>query len=149
MRINYLPSSEKKKLLEYLKDSFGIEKIPGIIVKAGSEKMRLFTGSLTKEQMDKLSETVRVELVGLYSIKKESDYRVSFDSLFLFKDQIDKNLIELDEENMKSWMKGNDLKMNLEKGVYVLKYKDFLLGCGKSNGETLFNYVPKNRRYVR
>lgn len=149
MRINFIQAGEKKKIIEQLKEQFGVEKMPGMLVEGGNEKVRLFTGSLTREELNELSNNIRIELVGLYTIKRENDFRISFDSLFLFEDQISKNIIELSDQEMELWMRGKDLEKPMEKGTYVMKYKGLSLGCGKSNGIVIFNYVPKNRRFVK
>jgi NOL1/NOP2/fmu family ribosome biogenesis protein len=149
MRIQFLSPGEKKKLFADVEEQFGIQKVPGILLQAGREKIRLFTGSLTREQIQELSHIVRIEIVGLYAFKFEQDYRLSFDSLFLFENQITKSVVELDDAEMRQWMKGNDLQKSVRNGVIVLKYKDLFLGCGKSNGTVIFNYVPKNRRVLR
>ena len=147
MRINFLPPGEKKKITSYFEEQFGIEKFPGMLVEAGIEKIRLFSGSMTREEIHELNDTIRIELVGLYTIKKENDFRISFDALFLFEDQIKKNIIDLTAAEMEMWMRGKDLQKPVKNGTYVMKYKDLMLGCGKSNGSVIFNYVPKNRRF--
>lgn len=149
MRTHFLPAGEKKKLISDVKEQFGIEKMPGMLIEAGKEKIRLFTGSLTREEIMELSQIVRIELIGLYTFKLENIYRLSFDAIFLFEGQLNKNIITLDDAEMRQWMKGNDLQKQAPQGVVVIKYDDFYLGCGKSNGNVIFNYVPKNRRLLR
>lgn len=149
MRARFLPAGEKKQVMADLENQFGIKKVPGILVESGKEKIRLFTGSLTREQLVELDKAVRIEIIGLYSIKKEDTYRLSIDGSYLFEEQITKSIVELTEDEMKQWMKGNDLQKESPRGVVVMKYGQFFLGCGKSNGTLIYNYVPKNRRILR
>ncbi len=149
MRTRFLPAGEKKKLISDLEEQFGISKIPGMLIEAGREKIRLFTGSLTREQIMDLSRILRVELIGLYAFKLENIYRISFDSIFLFEEQMSKNIIEINDLEVREWMRGHDLQKACVQGVVVVKYKSYFLGCGKSNGNVIFNYVPKNRRFVK
>ena len=43
-------------------------------------------------------------------------------------------------------MAGEDVEIESKKGLVVLKHNGDFIGCGKSNGEKVFNYVPKERR---
>jgi NOL1/NOP2/fmu family ribosome biogenesis protein len=149
MRAHFLPSGEKKQVLADLENQFGIQKIPGMLIESGREKIRLFTGSLTREELVELDKAVRIELIGLYAIKKEDTYRLSIDGSYLFDEQVTKNIVNLTEDEMKQWMRGNDLPKEAPKGVVVIRFGKFFLGCGKSNGTLIYNYVPKNRRIMR
>ena len=149
MRSRFLPAGEKKQVMSDLENQFGIKKIPGILIESGKEKTRLFTGSLTREQLVELDKAVRIELIGLYAIKKEDTYRLSIDGSYVFEQQITKSIVELTEEESKQWMRGNDLQKEGPRGVVVMKFGRFFLGCGKSNGTLIYNYVPKNRRINR
>ena len=72
--------------------------------------------------------------------------RLTFDGVSLFKNQIRKNILEIDEKKANQWMKGEDLMINTEKGYKVLRYRGEFIGCGKSTGEKITNFVPKERR---
>ena len=67
---------------------------------------------------------------------------------YKIKDQISKNIVEINDEQFHSWIRGNDIEFidEIVRGNVILKYKDDLVGCGKSNGLKVFNYVPKDRR---
>jgi len=148
MQINFIKSKEKEKILEELNKQFGINEIPFMLIRGGNEKIRGFSGNLTREQLDKLSQLLRIELIGIYLIKNEheNDFRPSMDGIHLLKSQITKNIIEIDDEQFKSWIRGNDLEIKVQKGTFIISYKGDLIGSGKSNGERIFNYVPKDRR---
>jgi len=148
MQINFIKSKEKEKILEELNKQFGINEIPFMLIRGGNEKIRGFSGNLTREQLDKLSQLLRIELIGIYLIKNEheNDFRPSMDGIHLLKNQITKNIIEIDDEQFKSWIRGNDLDIKTEKGTFIISYKGDFIGSGKSNGERIFNYVPKDRR---
>jgi NOL1/NOP2/fmu family ribosome biogenesis protein len=95
--------------------------------------------------------------VGKDSIDKKNgnhEYRLSLDSVHLWKDKIKFNILTLNEEQEKKWFLGNDVtideqqKNNL-KGFVVIKSKedgDFI-GVGKVGNENiLYNFLPKERR---
>lgn len=148
MNIRFINQKEKKKMLDVLKEQFGIQELPYALVETGKEKIRAFSGSITEKQIKKISELANLEIVGIYLLKQEriGDLRLSFDATHLLKSQISKSIIEINEEQLNKWMHGNDLELNLPKGTYVISHESDFLGCGKSNGKILFNYVPKDRR---
>ena len=60
--------------------------------------------------------------------------------------QITKNIIEINNQQLQLWLRGYDLEIAAPRGIIILKYKDDLVGIGKSNEEKIFNYVPKERK---
>ena len=151
MNAKFLSSGEKKKLLAELNERFGIEKLNYIFVETGKQKIRAFSGTLSKEELVRLGDFARVELIGLYFARRDdmSGLRLSLDALHLIKNQINKSVIEIDDNQFGEWMSGKNLDLNLEKGVYVVKHKGDILGCGFSSGNKLFNYVPRERQFKR
>ena len=146
MTIQFVKSSEKKKIIQQLQEQFGIEDLSYLLVQTGQDKIRAFSGSLSKDEIQKLGEITNIEVIGLYVIKKEHDLRLSFDATHILKNQINKNIIKIDDEQFKAWIRGHDLDIKEPQGTYIIQYKEDFIGCGRSNGEVLFNYVPKERR---
>ena len=146
MNYKYIRSSEKRKILAELNEQFGITELPYLLIESGKEKLRAFSGHLSKEEMNDISSISNIEIIGLYMIKKEHDLRLSIDATHLLKEQISKNILELSESEFQSWIRGKDLEKPLPQGTYVIKFNQDFLGCGKSNGKILFNYIPKDRR---
>jgi len=146
--INFIKTKEKDKILEELNKRYGIDEIPFQLIRGGNEKIRGFSGNITREQLDKLSQLLRIELIGIYLIKNEheNDFRLSIDAMHLLKDKINKNILELNDKQFKEWIRGYDLDVKVEKGTFIISYKGDFIGSGKSNGERIFNYVPKDRR---
>lgn len=146
IQINFIRSSEKRKILEELEKQFGIKELPFLLIKSGNEKIRGFSGSLSKEEIEEIRSLINVEIIGQYLMKEEHDYRLSFDSAILLKDKITKNVLEINAEQFKLWIRGHDLEIKVPQGTYIISHNGDIFGCGKSNGEKLFNYVPKDRR---
>ena len=78
--------------------------------------------------------------------KRDEQARINFDALPLLKNQIKKNIIEIDKEQLEKWIRGYDLEIKVQRGTIVLKFEEDLVGVGKSNGEKIFNYIPKERK---
>ena len=64
----------------------------------------------------------------------------------MFKDKITKNILNINNKEATEWLKGNDINIRTTKGMKVIENEDKLLGCGKSTGEDIKNFVPKERR---
>ena len=148
MKINFVRSSKKKKILKQLNLQFGITKIPHLLIETAKNKFRGYTGTLSKEEISELNRTTNIESIGLYLIKEEGgELRLSIDATHLFKDQITKNIVEIDKSQFEKWIRGHALNIpTTEGGVKVIKYGNSFIGCGKSNKEIIFNYMPKERR---
>lgn len=146
MNLKFIKSSEKKKFLQELKEQFGITKLPYLLMESGKEKIRAYSGSLSKEELRELSNALYIEGIGIYLIKKESPIRLSFDAPHILKDQISKNVLEITEEDYQNWIRGNDLDIQKPRGTYIISYNGDFVGLGKSNEERIINHVPKDRR---
>ncbi|MDO8460439.1 MAG: hypothetical protein Q7S74_04980 [Nanoarchaeota archaeon] len=147
MRPQFLRSSEKKKLVEEIKEAYGIEELPFLLLEVGKQKIRAYSGNLSKDEITQLAHIVRVETMGLYILsKRDGPARINFDALPILKDQITKNIVKINEEQLNSWIRGNDLEIEAQEGFVVLQYQEDLVGTGKSTGNKILNYIPKERQ---
>ncbi len=146
MNLHFLSSSQKKKLLSELKEQFGINSLPYLLIESGKEKLRGFSGHLSKEELSNLNRIINIELIGLYLIKKETPIRLSFDAPHLLKSQISSNILKINKEETQAWLKGANLEIKLPRGTYIIEHENNFIGCGKSNSSVLLNHVPKDRR---
>lgn len=146
--INFFNSKENKKFLEQLDEQFGIKTIPGRVTKIGKEKIFLFAGNLDERKIMEMQRIIPIERIGIYLAKEfEGEYRLSIEATQILKDQITKNIIELNEEQKETWMMGHELLMKTDKrGFVIMKYKGDMLGTGKASEEKISNFIPKSRR---
>ena len=143
----FVKSSEKKDILKELNNQFGISELPYLFIESGKEKIRAFSGSLSKEEIIEIGRMANIEGVGVYFLKKEeTGLRLSFEALMILKEQITKNILDINDKQLGLWIRGNDLEMNVPQGAYAIRHNGDFFGCGKSNGSKVFNYVPKERR---
>lgn len=150
MKVEFYDTKRRKKLTEQFNSNFGITELPRVIFETGKEKIRGFSGDLTIDEIYALDRLTNVEFIGLYLFKLELGHmRLGFDGALLFKNQINKNIIEINSEQLDKWMTGHNLDLILEKGVYVVKHQGDVLGCGISDGKHIINFVPKERRIRR
>jgi NOL1/NOP2/fmu family ribosome biogenesis protein len=148
MNIRFIERSEKDRIIEKLKEQYGISELPYLLIMIGKEKIRAYSGSLSKVEIMELGTSVNVELIGTYLLRIEKDgIRLSHDATSLLKDKITKSIIELDDTQASSWLKGNDIFIeNTGFGYFVLRNKGNLIGCGKLSQGRIVNFVPKERR---
>jgi NOL1/NOP2/fmu family ribosome biogenesis protein len=93
--------------------------------------------------LDKL----KVNGIGLYFLTlEERGVRLSIDGSQIFKPK--KNILELNKKQFEEWMSGKDLDLECEKGYWIMKHNDNFLGCGKSSGNKIIGFIPKERRVV-
>ena len=78
--------------------------------------------------------------------EEENHIRLSLDAAHLLKDEITKNIIEINSQQLNDWIRGKDLDIQAQKGVVIIKNNKDFIGCGISNGLKIFNYIPKERR---
>ncbi len=145
---HFIKSSEKKRIAKQLNAQFGIEKIPYLLIESGKEKIRAFSGNLSKEEIMQLTKTTLIETIGAYFINRSNELRLTIDAIHLLKDQITKNIVEINDIQINEWLKGNNIIVNnnIQTGPVILKYKDELVCYGKSDGLKILNYLPKERR---
>jgi NOL1/NOP2/fmu family ribosome biogenesis protein len=148
--IKFLNKNEKEKLLKKLNEQFGIEEIPFQIAHLGKERIVLFSGYSSEEEIFQIDDVARIEGVGIYFAKideKTGDIRLSIEGTQLLKEQITKNIFELTEEQAEQWMMGQELNISTgKKGFLVMKFKNDFLGTGKASENKIGNFVPKSRR---
>ena len=141
-----LYGAAKKEIIRQLQEHYGIKDLPYLLIQFGKEKVRAYSGEFSTEEIKFMEKNIRIESMGLYILNTKEGLRLTFDGVSLLKNQITKNIIELDDLQARQWLKGEDLLINFGKGFVVLKNQGELIGCGKSTGEKITNFVPKERR---
>ena len=148
--IKVLNKNEKEKFVRQLNEQFWIKEIEGNIARFGKERIILYSAEISEKEIQTLDRFARVEGVGVYFAKfdeKTNDIRLSIEGTQLLKNQITKNIFELDEKQAEEWMMGQDLNIATgKKGFFIIKFKEDLLGTGKISENKISNFIPKSRR---
>ena len=145
-KISILNSKEIKNILKLVKGQWGAEfnKRYAFLM---NNKNKVFLVNTDISRIDLNS--FRINNLGLYfgEIINNNDFRLSIEGSQIIGPLAKKNILELSEEEAKEYMKGTDLdKKTKDKGFLIIKHKNNYLGTGKSNGEKIYNYTPKERR---
>ena len=155
MKVEILDNTKKKKLIAQLENQYGISKLPYLVIRTGSDKYRIYSGNLSKEELKEIGKNTRLELIGIKICKFDREnIRLNFDALNLpeIKKQITKNIIEIDNNQADKFLKGESIETTTNlKGYVVVKNKDDFIGMGKASadGKIISNYIPKERRLKR
>ena len=143
-QIRILNSKEKKELNQKIESQFGTNIADYIIFINPKNKLFLIGADYAKVNIEKL----RVNSLGLYfgEIYQEK-LRLSIEGAQIIGKTATKNILEVDDGQADSWMRGEDFDIDSDlEGFVIVKHKDDFLGCGKIAGKKLYNYVPKERR---
>ncbi len=148
-RLKIYSKKEHKEVEKKLEQKYGISKVEGLIMRRGEERLFLYTGNLTSEEIKIFEKISQIERAGTYFARIVRDeIRLSIEGTHLFKDQITKNIFELNDIQFQDWMKGQELHIQTgKKDFLVMKYNNDFVGCGKASAEKISNFVPKNRRF--
>jgi NOL1/NOP2/fmu family ribosome biogenesis protein len=148
--IKFFNNKERENFLKKLDEQFGIKEFPKNVKigKLGKERIILFSGDISEEEIEKIGEYARIEGIGMYFAKEQADgIRLSIEGTEFIKDKITKNIFEMNKEQAEQWMYGYEIQGNIkEKGFYIMKFKNDFLGTGKASENRITNFVPKSRR---
>jgi len=146
--IKILNKQEKAEIEKKLNEQFGIEHIPGLIIQRGEERLFLFTGDFSKEEIGQLEKCAFIERMGIYLGKIiGNSIRLSIEGSQILSGQLKKNIFELSQKDAEEWMMGRELPIKTGKREFlIMKHGSDFLGTGKASEEKIGNFIPKNRR---
>ena len=149
--IKFFNEHERERIIRTLNQQFGIKDVPFILAKLGKERIVAFSGDISNREILNIDEVAHIEGIGLYFAKEEMDgIRLSIEGSQLMKEQIKKNIFELDSKQAEQWMMGQEINIDasdpIQKGFFVMKFKNDFLGTGKISNNRITNFVPKPRR---
>ena len=137
-----------KEIHKLLSSQFGFSsKLDYVFLK--NEKGKVFIVSKDAGAID-LSK-LRINTVGFYLGElKGGEFRLSLEGCSMIGNRCDKNIISLDEKQMKWYFEGFDLEMDLgsESKFVLLKFEEDFVGCCKYKDGKVLNFLPKEHRTV-
>ena len=142
--LKILNSKEIKKILDVIKKQFCADfKHDYVFLMNVKNKIYIVNRDIERVDLSKL----RVNSYGLYFGEFRGDeLRLSVEGSQTIGPLARKNVVELDEKETKNWFKGNDLDVKHDRVFVILKSGEDFIGCGKSLGDKILNYLPKIRR---
>tara|TARA_Y100000310_G_C20413381_1_gene683135 strand:+ start:308 stop:769 length:462 start_codon:yes stop_codon:yes gene_type:complete len=145
--LKILKSREVKEIRNKLKEQFGYSKDLNYVF-LQNEKGKVF---ITNKDLSSIDfEKLKINTIGMYFVHlKEKELRLSIDGSQLIGRDCSKNVVELDGEKLKEWLRGEEVSLDIiDHGFFIVKNKDDFYGCGKLVNGRLLNYIPKARRVL-
>jgi len=139
-----LNSKETKKLLERIKMQYGIKELK-FDYSFMLNKDKLYAVS---KDFDFNATGRGINNAGVYFARIiDGKIRLSIEGSQIIGEHAEKNIIEINSEQITKWVAGIDVEVKEEYDGFVLvKYKDDFFGSGKIADGRLLNFVPKERR---
>jgi Uncharacterized conserved protein, COG3270 len=135
-------------ILDFLKERFGIEE--GVFegfkfVKVGDD-----VWIMSDDVPQKLHGINRVGLRFAMGISRNP--KITTAVLQIFGKFATKNIIYIDEEQLKDYIMGKDVEVGeiegVERGQVIVKFKEDVIGSGLYDGRVIKNQIPKARRIL-
>ena len=144
--LKFLNSKETKEILELIEGQWGAKlKLDCTFARNSKNRIFIVNKDINKIDFSKL----RVNSVGMYFCDLENGIRLSIEGSQIIGPKSTKNVVEINEEQTKKWMKGEDLEIGDKEnyfGFLILKHGNDFLGTGKFKENKILNYVSKSRR---
>ncbi len=143
-----LNSKDKKLLFKSMREQWGTDtdKLKDIVFIQKSSGRIFITNKETAEiEMDL---DIRKYSVGNYFGKEEKDgFRASIEGSQLLGPLSSHNIVDIDEEGLKAWIRGEDITVGDDvKGLSLVRCDERFVGCGRVSDGSLKNHIPKSRR---
>lgn len=134
-----------KNILKYFKEEFGIEEDLFSNYEFYQYKNRIYL--MTKEVKEFQCEEILRKGIRIARLVRDG-IKPTIDACQIFGRYAKKNIIYLNEEEVKKILSGQDLNLGLDMsdGYKILFYKDYPLGIGYYRNKRLKNQIPRSRR---
>ncbi len=145
INLKILNKKQIKEILALIKQQWDADiDLDYAFLKDNDDKVFIINKEFAEIDLEKL----RINNMGLYFAQKMIDgLRLSIEGSQLIGPKAKKNVLELNEKQIKQWLQGNDLEIKTElKNYVILKHNKDFLGTGKIKDNKILNYIPKSRR---
>src|SRR3989344_7937064 len=130
MNFKFLTSKELKPIFAFMKDQWGFdEKLELAFFITNKDRIHVINRAIGQIDFSKL----RINSMGLYFGEMRNDeLRLSIEGSQLVGPNASKNIIELNSEERKQWLQGQDIdKVCDANGFAIIKAGADFIGCGK------------------
>jgi NOL1/NOP2/fmu family ribosome biogenesis protein len=154
-KLTVLNTREKKKIIDDLKELYGFSGIiEGALLISSKQKLYLLTKDIVMIEKNEEKE-LRIDSAGLYIGRIENEgIRLSIEGSQLVGPHSDKHMLEIDEEHLEPWVKGEDFELSEkeqektgnEEGFFIIKFDNDYIGCAQIKKGNVRSLVSKERR---
>ena len=144
-KLKILNTREIKQIKNKLKEQFGYDYQEDFAFLL-NRKDKLFVVNKDISRLD--IEKLKVDKYGMYFGEFKNELRLSMEAAWLIGNKAKKNIIEIDENELKKYFLGEDLDRDLGKNnrFVLLKYKKDVVSCAKYKDKKILNFLPKIHR---
>lgn len=141
--LNVLNRKERDKILGIIEQQYGARwNLDGVLLMNNQNRLFLATREAASHNIK-----ARIDRIGLYIGEvRFGEIRLSIEGSQIIGRIAKKNVVELSDDEIREWLKGNSIEKDLERSFYIISHKGDYLGCGKCVNGKILNYVPKERR---
>ena len=144
--LKILNNKQIKEIYRMIDKQWGIKiKLDYGFLRNSKSRVFIVSKDISKININKL----RLNSVGMYFCETgKAVIRLSIEGSQIVGPKATKNVVEVDEDEIKKWLKGEDLEKECKdcNGFVILKHKNDFLGTGKYSNGRILNYVGKSRR---
>jgi len=146
MNLKILNTKEVKEIRAKILEQWGTEfKTDFAFLLSSKNRIYLVSKDIAKIDYEKL----RLQVVGVYfgEIMDNGELRLSIEGSQMIGKDAAKNVVEIEKENVKKWLYGQDIRIETEcSGFVIVKSINDFMGTGKVKEGNLLNFIPKIRR---
>lgn len=143
--LKILNKKEIKRILNQIEDQWGFnEEMDCAFLE--NEKGKVYI--CNKEIFDLDLSKLKINSFGIYFADTAEEIRLSIEGSQIIGPSSSKNIVELDDDESKRWLSGEDIEKETgSEGFVLIKHGQDFLGTGKATDDKrILNFVPKNRR---
>ncbi|MAH33588.1 hypothetical protein CL615_04330 [archaeon] len=145
LKLRILNNKEIKEIIKLIEKQWGAElKLKYAFL--SNQKNRIFAVNRDISKID--VSKIRVNSIGMYFCEIDGQsIRLGIEGSQIVGQKATKNVAEINEEEKKRWMMGDDIEINGDySGFVIIKHENDFLGTGKYSNGKILNYIPKARR---
>ena len=146
LELKILNGKEVKEIYKMIERQWGAKlKLDFGFLRNNKNRVFIVNRDLSKIDISKL----RINSIGMYFCELYGDeIRLSIEGSQIVGPEASKNIVELNDEESRNWLKGNEIEKECSdcSGFVILKNKKDYLGNGRYSNKRILNYVSKTRR---
>ena len=144
-QLKILNSREIKEILGQIESQWKAKlKLGYAFLRNNKNRIFIINKDISKIDLSKL----RINSIGMYFCEADKiGIRLSIEGSQIVGPKAAKNIVEINEEQAKKWLKGEDLEIKGDySGFIILKNNGDFLGTGRFREGKILNYIGKERR---
>jgi len=144
-QLKILNSKEIKEILKLIERQWNSKlKFDYVFLKNNRNRVFIINKDIQKIELEKL----RINSIGMYFCEtRNNEIRLSIEGSQIVGPKATKNILEINDSQVKQWFNGQDLEINGNyDGFVIIKHNNDFLGSGKYKNNKILNYVSKSRR---